>query len=347
MDQNKSGYSLKPLIRSDKNFVYKEKKYPIDFNLITQNSNYYYARYDQYKEVHDIILPEEPIDISEDSIHSFISSCQNEIFDINDSNVFSLHQLSIKYEVPCLYSLTEEYIKKHDKTLIFQSIQYKYKLQKQTSNDTIDIKSLENDEKLIATDFFKYVDNKQLLDLPIPVLYRIINSPQLDINHLNQTNKNILIDFLFNCLKKRKREASILFLNLDVENQRVEIFSKLVNEYSDVFDFSMINSKFLMKTTTDLLSELSQLKQNHSNSISQIDQLLEQLKSEKQKQQELIESFKQFVQNHLKKEHEILSDSFENLKTQINDEKNKLRDETMKNVKELVNKSGTFITKDI
>lgn len=352
MNQNKPTYSLKPLIRANKNFIYKNKKYPIDFILVAQNSNYFFSRRDQYDEIHDIVLPEEHITISEDSIHCFISSCQNEFFDINDSNVLSLHHLSIKYEVPCLLNLTDQYIKEHDKSLIFQSIQYKYELQ--NSEETNVLNSLENDENTIAINLFDYIDNEQLVNLPIPVLYRIINNPRLDFDQLNQTNKKQLIDFLFKCLKRHKKEASVLFVNLNLENQRVEIFSKLINEYSDVFDFSMINSKFLMKTTTDLLSELSQLKQNYSNSISQIEQLFEQLKSEKQKQQELKDSLKKFLQEQLKNEHDKLNKSFEIFKEKFNEEEKKLRDENAKNfseLKELVNQNNeqerSFITKDV
>lgn len=76
MEQSKPGYSLKPLIRVNKNLVYKGKKYPIDFSLIIKNSNYFYENYDQFKLIQDIIIPEDQIDIPEDSIICFISACK-------------------------------------------------------------------------------------------------------------------------------------------------------------------------------------------------------------------------------------------------------------------------------
>lgn len=76
----------------------------------------------------------------------------------------------------------------------------------------------------------------------------------------------------------------------------------------------MVNNKFLMKTTTDLLSELSQLKNDYSNSIRQVNQLLDDLKNEKKKNQELFDSFKQFAQEELRNEHDKLIKSFQTLK---------------------------------
>lgn len=310
MNQDKSIQSLKPLIRYDKNFVYKGKEYPIDFTLIKVNSNYFYERRDQYENVKDIELTDnELIDISEDCISCFISSCHNDSFEINCTNVFSLYQLSVKYEVPSLTSLTDDFIKKHGKELIFKSIQYKCKLQNQTTN-LIDFKK---DEEFISLNFFDYINDEQLLNLPISVLYRIINNSKLDINHINETNKNQLIDFLFKCLDKYKKKASVLFLNLDLENQRIEVFSKLINEYSNIFDFNMISPKFLMKTTTDLLSEMVHLKQTYSK----VDQLLKQIQEEQQKQQNIFDSFKQFAQEQLKKENDKLNESFQNLKKKL------------------------------
>lgn len=135
MSQSKNMHFLKPLVRANKNIIYKGKKYPIDFNLIQNQSNYFYTNCDKYANSQDIPLSEELIDISDESIQCFISSCQNERFEINDSNVFALHQLSIRYEVPCLKALTDEYIKENNKTLILQSIQYNYKIQQQSDSN--------------------------------------------------------------------------------------------------------------------------------------------------------------------------------------------------------------------
>ena len=66
--------------RNQKYFLYMGKKYPIDFNLLMQNSNYFYENRKQYKFINVINLlndEEEQIDITDESIKIFISCCQN------------------------------------------------------------------------------------------------------------------------------------------------------------------------------------------------------------------------------------------------------------------------------
>ena len=98
------------LLNRTKHFLFNHKKYQFDFELIKNNSNYFFSKRNEYKEIHDIVLLLEPIDISEESIPLFISSLHNDSFEINDSNVFSLHQLSIQYEVSVLNELSSQYI---------------------------------------------------------------------------------------------------------------------------------------------------------------------------------------------------------------------------------------------
>lgn len=91
------------------------------------------------------------------------------------------------------------------------------------------------------------------------------------------------IEFLFKCLDKHKREASVLFSNLDLENGRVDLLSRLLRDYSNVFDFRMINPKFFTKTFSELLSDLSKLKIENGNKFSE-------MQSEIQEHQNLIDS---------------------------------------------------------
>ena len=119
--------------------------------------------------------------------------------------------------------------------------------------------------------FFDYINDEQLLSLPISVLYRIINKEQLKLNSMNLTNQGQLIEFLFKCLDKYKREASILFLNLDLENERIDLLDQLFTRYSDVFDFNMINSQYLAKKNLFILKELKKLKIEFVHNISEIE----------------------------------------------------------------------------
>lgn len=278
-DQKDSFIQIKMPIRTNKNFVYKGKKYPVDFRLIKINSNFFSANRHQYKHIDDIELQIDCCGIKEDSIPTFIACCQNEPFEITESNVFSLLQLSIQYEVPELNRVSTEYINNNENQLLIQSIFFKLN-NCQKGRSKID---LHQEEEQISSHFFEYINNDKLLELPIPVLYRIINSPQLNINSMNQTNQSQLIEFLFKCLDRYKRDASVLFLNIDVENERIGLFSRLLNGYSDVFDFNMLSPKFLLKTSSQLLSEVSKLNIEFSSKLNEI-------QSEFQKHQNLIDT---------------------------------------------------------
>ena len=195
--------AIKPPVRTNKNFVYNGKKYPIDFSLVKKYSNYFYTNRNFYKSVDDIELNPNGYELTDEAIQMFISCCQNEPFDMNDTNIFALQQLSIQYDVPVLINLSSQYISKNQKPLIFETINYKL----QNPNSNIDLGSIED---LIAPNFFDFINDERLLSLPVPILYRIISKKELQINSMNLTNQGQFIEFLFKCLDKHKREASIL-----------------------------------------------------------------------------------------------------------------------------------------
>ncbi len=56
MSNLKLTFIVKPKVRNQKFFVYKNKKYPIDFDLLIKNSNYFFKYRQQYEEVEDIEL---------------------------------------------------------------------------------------------------------------------------------------------------------------------------------------------------------------------------------------------------------------------------------------------------
>lgn len=146
---------LKPLNRTDKNFVYKGKKYPIDFSLVKKYSNYFYRKRKEYKDVQDIDIAEMNL-ISEESFQCFVSCCQQENFLLNDSNVLALHQLSIQYEVTELTKATENYITNNNKDLVFQSIRFKMQFQNINEPQMLDSQTttgLDSDEEIIVSNF--------------------------------------------------------------------------------------------------------------------------------------------------------------------------------------------------
>ena len=85
MEADNSNFSFhitKQVIRDRKYFVYHDKKYPVDFDLLKKNSNYFYANKNQFKKQEYIELideNEEYVKLTDESIQAFISSIQNEL----------------------------------------------------------------------------------------------------------------------------------------------------------------------------------------------------------------------------------------------------------------------------
>ena len=59
-------------------------------------------------------------------------------------------------------------------------------------------------------------------------------------------------NFCSNASINTEKKHQLKFSNLNFENQRIDLYSKLVNKYSNVFDFNFIDPKFLLNTTNDL-----------------------------------------------------------------------------------------------
>ena len=113
--------TIKPMSRLDKNLVYKDKKYPIDFVLMQQYSNYLFNHQKDLINVENIIIPEINIELNDNIINSFISCCYGHQIQFSSSNVLALNQLAIYFEVPGLIKLTNDYIKNNKQDLLLQS----------------------------------------------------------------------------------------------------------------------------------------------------------------------------------------------------------------------------------
>lgn len=314
MNQVKRSFEpIKPLNRSNKNFIYKGKKYPINFCLLQQYSNFFYNQRKNFKNAQDIEIQTINFEITEEAIPMFVACCQNQSFDITDSIVFSLYHLSKQYEVPELTKLSDEYIQQNYKNLVLQSILYIIK--SRSSEVKFD---LSKEENVISSHFFEYIDNDQLISLPVQVLYRILNNSNMTYDSLTPENQKRVVDFLFACLDKHSREASVLFSNFDFGAARTDVLSRLIYDYSSVFDFGMINSHFLLKTTSQLLSEVEKLKIEHSNKLSQMEKMVveqtevarkceKQLEEAKKEAVEAVAKSCRMVEEHLQKFESVLN----------------------------------------
>lgn len=149
----------------------------------------------------------------------------------------------------------------------------------------------------------------EMLLLLIPVLERIFHS-FYSSKKLKGKASNEVTCFLFEVLDKHGRDGSILFSNIDFENETIGVFNKLLNEYSDRFDFNMINST-LLKTATDVTNEMNKQKIEYSNLLDETNKqkidyynILEQISKQKNEYANLLEKMdnQNFHQSDLLKE---------------------------------------------
>lgn len=310
--------------RNIKYFVYQEKRYQIDFDSLVLNSNYFYKNRKQYKHMEYIPLlsdEEKDLNISEESIRAFISSCQNEECEITISSVIALRYLSIKYEYLTLTEIADNFISRHSKELIFDTIKFKIK---QNENER-----LKEEEEMILKSINEFICEKEeeMLDLPIGILERIFHKYYLSKEE-NKKEKvgSKIIEFLFKTLDKYGKDASILFSNIDFGDQNIEVINRLLDEYQDKFDFNMINST-LLKTTRELTSECKKQQEEYRK-------LFTEMKTEFNKQKQIIEDM---IKKEQKREEEFMKkeaekdNKFKEMISQIikenEKEKKKIKDE--------------------
>ena len=255
--------------RNLKHFIFKEKKYSIDFDVLKRNSNYFYRNRNQFKYVDDINLlneDEQLKEVSEETVRAFISSCQNEKCEIDLQDVIPLRYLSYKFEIPRLIMITEQFFEDYSEDLIFPSFLFKMKKcafneMSELNENLTEFYNTDKEEKCIINHLTQFIKNDQMALLPIQVLDRIFTKCN---SQVSQQNLSDISSFLFKCLDKHGRDASILFSHIDFGEQNVVFFNRLLNEYSEIFDFNMVNST-LLKTTTDLTSEMAKQRIEYSN----------------------------------------------------------------------------------
>lgn len=74
-------------------------------------------------------------------------------------------------------------------------------------------------ENILSEHLSNYIDDERLSNLEVSTIYRVLHKNE----NLNKIDKQKLADFLFKCLDKHGRKASVLFTGFD--------FSELGTKY--------------------------------------------------------------------------------------------------------------------
>ena len=236
-------------------FVYKENQYPFNFDLFKFFSQYFNSNPPQQKSIE---LFDENKNISESCIPDFIDFCQARKITLTKENAPTLYKLSEKYQVTSLLNKAKEFILTHQKEVVVE-IMIMYQ------NDGCF--NMEEFEEIISNDLIEYVNDDRLLNLPIQTLYRVVSKYLLKNNSNNSEQPSEFIEFLFKCLDHFGSGASVLFDKIDTFGASGELINRLLNDYSEKFDFGYVN-KNTLKTVYQLENEIITREKEISKQVS-------------------------------------------------------------------------------
>lgn len=190
-------------------------------------------------------------------------------------------------------------------------------------------------------------------------------------------HKNQIFDFMFQCLDKYKRTASILFQNFDLDVIDFTFINRLLNEYEDVFDFNMLNAKTNLKKASEMMSEINKIKLEQSifysdvqskfdffqakindliNIVNNQNREIDELKETICLQNKEINDLKESNSLEISSLKELVNDRNNNLQQNITTEKNEIEKELISlkeamqniqnNIAQQVDERQLFVTKD-
>lgn len=247
---------FKEVIPDTNFFIYHDKKYPIKFDYFKYASRYFSTHQEELEKRENINLidtePEKQHFLTNETINDFINFVQGKKILLDKKNIISLNYLSTKYEVKRLQEITNDYIIKHQSEIVIEIIlEHQYESEFDTTSY----------ESIISHHIERYIEDDRLLELKIPILYRILN------DHIqNEKANQAIFEFLFKCLDKHGQEASVLFDQITFEKADIKYIMRLINDYSQMFDFQYISSA-LVEALKCKETELKHAKTEHEKLI--------------------------------------------------------------------------------
>ena len=190
-------------------------------------------------------------------------------------------------------------------------------------------------------------------------------------------HQNQIFDFMFHCLDKYKKPASILFQNFDLDVIDFTFINRLLNEYEDIFDFNMLNAKTNLKKASEMMSEIKKIKLEQSifysdvqskfdffqakindliNIVNNQNREIDELKETICLQNKEINDLKESNSLEISSLKELVNDRNNNLQQNITTEKNEIEKELISlkeamqniqnNIAQQVDERQLFVTKD-
>lgn len=240
MEQS-STIQIKKEIPSTHFFVHKNERYPFNMDLFKLSSNYFTKKRNIAGDSKFIELLdqdyEKNFDISHESITDFIRYLHRSAIQVHKRNVVALNYLGRKYEIEELIQNTEEYISNHHSELSLEILTI------QPQRSTLDTTIYESS---ISDHFLDYINNDQIFKLDISTLHRIFQRyRETQRKTHNQDISDQIFPFLFKCLDKYGRRASVLFNGIELDKIRPDFTKILMEKYSNILDFHYVNPSMM------------------------------------------------------------------------------------------------------
>ena len=263
-------------------FVYKGKRFPFNFDMFALNSTYFKENRKELYSKEEIALllgeDENNINIEESSINLFISFIYNKGIDLTKDNILSLHYLSQKYGIPNLINETEKFI--HENNLSLQFLLFY-----QNKPDFSLVNFIDN----LSENFLDYLHDETIFNLNFPILFSIIEKVKNKRSSSELFSNDEFINFLFTCLDKYKRTASILFNDVDFKSLPMIHFQRLLSYDKSKFDHVFINDQML-RSVYDKQGEIAQKEEEIKLKEIQMEEKMNRFES-------LISSFEEKIRN--------------------------------------------------
>ena len=315
-------------------FIYKNKKFPINFDFFKNSSEIFANNLIDIDGNQNIQLIDDELkeyfELSEESIQNFVNYVHRQDIFLNNDNVMGINYLATKYKIISLKQATEEYINDNHREMLLPNLLIH-------QNDLLfDTSSFET---ILSENLEEYINDGRLLDLNIPILFRILEKYSKSEKAKNGFNQNIM-DFLFKCLDKYKRNASVLFSFINIE--KIQLYLKrLLTDYSNLFDFHFINSSLLnvvYENQNEMILKEQQMQMEQVEFMKSVNDQLIQLKGEltnmKNLNEKLIDDQKKNEEQY-SNDIKSMKDEIEKLKTLYNDQINTNKQKEEENIKEI------------
>lgn len=305
----------------DTNFlIYKNKSYPIKLDYFKYLSSYFTDNQLKFETQKNIPLVDEKIEnediLTDEGIKSFIKYAQHQSITLTNETVHTLSYLSDKYDIPSLKSKTSKYIEDHQKELLLEILTFN------SQNSTEDKKIYED---ILSDNILQHIEDDRLFQLKLPSIYRILM--RYEDNHKKNENKgerDKIFEFLFKCLDKYGRKASVLFSIVDFGHDKMKHLKKLSRDYSKIFDFHFIEkdiveeiydeeNKIMIKKISDeeklikqekLIHSLEQIIYELKNELSEVKSIQSQLNSKMINEIESNQQKQEIIINQLREENQ-------------------------------------------